>query len=200
MTKFRGTKRRYATSFRSSQCSHYDADGVVKWPRPRPLPKPLGDPRSMPGAKPRPPRGAKPPREGPPLGSNPPRNAKPPRSRGYATFGPFAGEAALTCPLAGPFSLNAGADLLAGIPPRTAPAAPPRPGLGKPFDAQLFLPGCRFNLEHALLARITWSSDDPSSLHANTNQHRGPWAGDRFCISTLDKPDPRSKENQTLEG
>ncbi len=113
--------------------NHYDAGGVAKWPpRPRPLWKPLGFPRSTPGTKPRPPRGANPPRRGPPLGSKPlPRKGGPPRPRAGGAIGPFGGEAALPCPLlADPFSLIVGADLLAGTPPRTTPPGPPRPRFG----------------------------------------------------------------------
>ncbi|RPD74925.1 hypothetical protein L226DRAFT_68940 [Lentinus tigrinus ALCF2SS1-7] len=61
---------------------------------------------------------------------------------------------------------------------------------GKPSDPQPFLPSCRVDLGHALLIRIAWSSDGSLSMRTDIDIHRGPWAGDRFFISTMDKPPP----------
>ena len=58
----------------------------------------------------------------------------------------------------------------------------------RPDDVQPWLPYCRADLGHALLARICWSSEDCTGLDRNpTRIDRGPWAGDRFCITTLDR-------------
>ncbi len=55
-------------------------------------------------------------------------------------------------------------------------------------DVQPWLPYCRADLGHALLARICWASEDCTGLERNpTRVDRGPWAGDRFCITTLDR-------------
>ncbi|KAI1796843.1 hypothetical protein LXA43DRAFT_490204 [Ganoderma leucocontextum] len=57
-----------------------------------------------------------------------------------------------------------------------------------PDDVQPWLPYCRADLGHALLARICWASEDCTGLEGNpTRVERGPWAGDRFCITTMDR-------------
>lgn len=70
-----------------------------------------------------------------------------------------------------------------------------------PDDVQPWLPYCRADLGHALLARICWASEDCTGLERNpTRVERGPWAGDRFCITTRDrmakqkKGDPQWKD------
>jgi hypothetical protein len=37
-----------------------------------------------------------------------------------------------------------------------------------------------------ILSRICWSTDDSCAMHSEGPLHRGPWAGDRFRIVTLD--------------
>ncbi|KAI0707287.1 hypothetical protein C8Q76DRAFT_818212 [Earliella scabrosa] len=61
---------------------------------------------------------------------------------------------------------------------------------GHPNDLQPFLLNCKVDLGHALLTRICWSSVDDVSLNEDRNPtkiHRGPWAGDRFSITTMDR-------------
>ncbi|KAI0719356.1 hypothetical protein C8T65DRAFT_53682 [Cerioporus squamosus] len=57
----------------------------------------------------------------------------------------------------------------------------------KPNDAQPFLPRCRLDLGHALLTRICWSNEALPNTPPKMNMHRGPWVGDWFCITTLDR-------------
>ncbi|KAI0690322.1 hypothetical protein BC835DRAFT_1417896 [Cytidiella melzeri] len=50
-----------------------------------------------------------------------------------------------------------------------------------------------YDLGHALLSRICWSSDDSISMpykNPSNPLHRGSWAGDRFEVTTLDKLRP----------
>ncbi|KAI0362271.1 hypothetical protein OH77DRAFT_1416497, partial [Trametes cingulata] len=61
---------------------------------------------------------------------------------------------------------------------------------GRPDDEQPFLPNCAAQLSHALLARICWTDSDecmgiPSVF--GFDLHRGPWAGDRFTITTMER-------------
>ncbi|TBU41931.1 hypothetical protein BD309DRAFT_924491 [Dichomitus squalens] len=62
---------------------------------------------------------------------------------------------------------------------------------GKPDDLQPFLPNCKVDLGHALLTRICWASEDSpfwfGSAHIPPEVGRGPWAGDRFAINTMDR-------------
>ncbi|KAI0083759.1 hypothetical protein BDY19DRAFT_616237 [Irpex rosettiformis] len=44
-----------------------------------------------------------------------------------------------------------------------------------------------FNLGHALLSRICWSSDGSIAMGYRGELHRGPWSGDRFEVTTVDK-------------
>ncbi|RPD58378.1 hypothetical protein L227DRAFT_654768 [Lentinus tigrinus ALCF2SS1-6] len=71
---------------------------------------------------------------------------------------------------------------------------------GKPADEQPFLPNCRVDLGHALLLRIAWSYDDSVALQTDIDIHRGPWAGDRFFISTMDRPAPWYNSDFLLKG
>lgn len=43
------------------------------------------------------------------------------------------------------------------------------------------------DLEHALLSRICWSTDPSISMSYDKDLHRGPWAGDRLEVTTMDK-------------
>ena len=72
---------------------------------------------------------------------------------------------------------------------------------GKPDDIQPFLPNCRADLGHALLARICWANGMDSAwmgqVHFSPEVGRGKWAGDRFAITTLDKvAKPRKGQKQ----
>ncbi|RPD60147.1 hypothetical protein L226DRAFT_613106 [Lentinus tigrinus ALCF2SS1-7] len=58
---------------------------------------------------------------------------------------------------------------------------------GKPNDAQPFLPRCRLDLGHALLARICWSTEELVNTPPKLKMHRGAWVGDRFCITTMER-------------
>ncbi|KAI0758170.1 hypothetical protein C8Q74DRAFT_1373202 [Fomes fomentarius] len=54
----------------------------------------------------------------------------------------------------------------------------------------------QLGLVHALLSRICWSTDDSISMvcgkECKERLVKGPWAGDRFCIATLETmPNPR---------
>ncbi|RPD74865.1 hypothetical protein L226DRAFT_486796 [Lentinus tigrinus ALCF2SS1-7] len=62
---------------------------------------------------------------------------------------------------------------------------------GAPEDEQPFLPTCKMDLGHALLTRILWSSDQTVDMDNSIDIHRGPWAGDRFCITTLERCEKR---------
>ncbi|KAI0375046.1 hypothetical protein BV20DRAFT_976969 [Pilatotrama ljubarskyi] len=60
----------------------------------------------------------------------------------------------------------------------------------QPNDEQPFLPGCAVKLSHVLLARICWTDTDeclgiPSVF--NFKLHQGPWAGNRFTITTMER-------------
>ncbi|RPD60146.1 hypothetical protein L226DRAFT_486782 [Lentinus tigrinus ALCF2SS1-7] len=58
---------------------------------------------------------------------------------------------------------------------------------GKPNDDQPFLPRCKLDLGHALLTRICWSTEKPMDTPDSMKMHRGPWVGDRFYITTMDR-------------
>ncbi|KAI0719357.1 hypothetical protein C8T65DRAFT_569356 [Cerioporus squamosus] len=58
---------------------------------------------------------------------------------------------------------------------------------GKPNDVQPFLPRCRLDLGHALLTRICWSNEELVNTPPKMKMHRGAWAGDRFCITTMER-------------
>ena len=45
------------------------------------------------------------------------------------------------------------------------------------------------DLGHILLSQICWSSDDTTGLSYRGDLHRGPWAGDRFEVTSMDKLD-----------
>ena len=53
----------------------------------------------------------------------------------------------------------------------------------QPAITSPFMPQCEKDLGHALLSQICWTSD-PSGCVASPN---GAWAGNRFCITTLDR-------------
>ncbi|RDX57215.1 hypothetical protein OH76DRAFT_1394999 [Lentinus brumalis] len=57
----------------------------------------------------------------------------------------------------------------------------------KPNDQQPFLPHCRLDLGHALLTRICWSNVELPNTPPRMKMHRGPWVGDRFRITTMDR-------------
>ena len=45
----------------------------------------------------------------------------------------------------------------------------------------------KIDLGRALLSRICWSSDGISGMSYEGELHRGPWAGERFEVTTADK-------------
>ncbi len=58
--------------------------------------------------------------------------------------------------------------------------------LTKSDGATPFIKGA-INLSHALLSRICWSSDSQIAMNYEGDLHRGPWAGDRFEVTTMNK-------------
>ncbi|KAI0775137.1 hypothetical protein BD413DRAFT_471885 [Trametes elegans] len=60
----------------------------------------------------------------------------------------------------------------------------------RPGDAQPFLPDSPVDLGTALMARFAWSSSDDLALPdaaGPVRAHEGKWAGDRCCITTLER-------------
>ncbi|KAI0673072.1 hypothetical protein C8Q78DRAFT_697876 [Trametes maxima] len=60
---------------------------------------------------------------------------------------------------------------------------------GRPNAMQPFLHGCPVKLWHVVLSQICWSSEGCITMPDNSNGdlHRGPWAGDIFTITTLER-------------
>ena len=55
-------------------------------------------------------------------------------------------------------------------------------------DAHWYLGPCDVEISHVLLSKICWSSYPTSSTDAEAGRlDRGPWAGDRFEITTMDR-------------
>ncbi len=52
---------------------------------------------------------------------------------------------------------------------------------------------------HALLSRICWPSDSTIAMSYEGDLHRGPWAGDRFEVTTIDKIQGAEWKDVSLE-
>ncbi|KAI0647201.1 hypothetical protein C8Q79DRAFT_958195 [Trametes meyenii] len=61
----------------------------------------------------------------------------------------------------------------------------------RPNAIQPFLHGCPVKLWHVVLSQICWASEGciamPVNVNLNWDLHRGPWAGDVFTITTLER-------------